>query len=69
MKNRPSTTVRARTGSHDGVVPTTDEVQVCVPAARDWLDVEAGATAATSGAMAGLASICASLEVSVVAVP
>ena len=69
MKKRPSVTVRARTDSHVGVVPTTDEVQVCDPAASAWFDVEAGATAATSGAMVGLASICASPMVRVVAEP
>ena len=35
VKNRPSATVRARTGSQSGVVPTTFVVQLVLPLTSD----------------------------------
>ena len=48
--NRPWVTVRPRTVSHFGVVPTTVDVQVFEPANRFSGDATVGATAWTSGA-------------------
>ena len=69
VKNRPSATVRARTPSHDGVVPTTLVVQLVLPLTRDASVVETGATAAISGAVAWSDNATASRVVSVEAEP
>ena len=69
VKNRPSATVRARTPSHDGVVPTTLVVQLVLPLTSDASVVETGATAAMSGAVVWSANATASRVVSVEAEP
>src|ERR1700679_3430496 len=48
--NRPWVTLRLRTVSHDGVVPTTVDVQLLEPAVRVSEDESTGATALMSGA-------------------
>src|SRR5450759_5676559 len=69
VRNVPLDMVRALTDSQDGVVPTTDVVQLLDPATRDCeLDV-VGATAAMSGATTGEARAWASAWVSVEADP
>src|ERR1700690_1653426 len=50
VRNRPEETVRARTPSHAGVVPTTEVVQLEFPATSVADDDVVGATAAMSGA-------------------
>src|SRR5580765_8069998 len=51
VKNRPSLTVRARTGNQLGVVPTTLVVQLVLPLTSEVCELETGATAAISGAV------------------
>src|SRR5450759_4063055 len=69
VRNAPLDMVRALTDSQDGVVPTTDVVQLLDPATRDCeLDV-VGASAAMSGATTGEARAWASAWVSVEADP
>src|SRR5665811_623940 len=69
VRNAPLDMVRARTDSQDGVVPTTEVVQLLEPATSDCeLDV-VGATAAMSGTTTGEARACASAWVSVEADP
>ena len=50
VRKRPVASVRARTGSQSGVVPTTAVVQFVGPTVRDWDELDTGATAAMSGA-------------------
>src|SRR5664280_1056492 len=69
VRNVPADMVRARTDNQEGVVPTTDVVQLLAPATRDCeLDV-LGATAAMSGAPTAEANAAASAWVSVEADP
>src|SRR5450631_3102612 len=69
VRNVPADRVRARTDIQEGVVPTTEVVQLLDPATRDCeLDV-LGATAAMSGATTGEARAAASAWVSVEADP
>src|ERR1019366_7351346 len=69
VRNVPADMVRARTDNQEGVVPTTDVVQLLAPATRDCeLDV-LGATAAMSGATTAEANAAASAWVSVEADP
>src|SRR5450759_2982102 len=69
VRNVPADMVLARTDIQDGVVPTTEVVQLLDPATRDCeLDV-LGATAAMSGATTGEARAAASAWVSVEADP
>src|SRR5882757_1355076 len=69
VMNRPSVSVRLRTGNQDGLVPYTGEVQVLLPAVRVCDPPATAATAPTSGATSLDASVVASLVVSVVADP
>ena len=69
VKKRPEDSVRARTLSQSGVVPTTELVQVVEPTVRTWEPVLTGATLPMSGATAGSAKALASAIVRVVAVP
>jgi len=71
VKNRPSVTLRARTASQSGTVPTTSEVQVDSVDCSGARVVATGATATTSGTTDGSASTAASAGVSedVVAAP
>src|SRR5665811_1162806 len=64
VRNAPVDMVRARTDSQDGVVPTTEVVQLLDPATRDCeLDV-VGATAAMSGATTGDARALSLIHIS-----
>src|SRR3954469_13887326 len=65
----PDDSARARTSPQAGVVPTTLVVQLVLPAASDSLAVDAGATAAMSGATVRLPRASASATVSVEDVP
>jgi hypothetical protein len=69
VKNRPEASVRERTSFQFGVVPTTLEVQLVVPAVSAVVVVLAGATRATSGATVRSAIAWASARVSVEAEP
>jgi len=69
VRKRPSDSVRARTSSHDGPVPTTEVVQLVEPAVSDSEVDLIGATAAMSGAATVEARASASSVVSVDAVP
>ena len=69
VKNVPADMVRARTDNQDGVVPTTEVVQLLAPATTDSELEVLGATAAMSGATTGEARACASAWVSVEADP
>src|SRR5438105_14827854 len=69
VKKRPDDNVRARTVSHDAVVPVIDVVQFVLPFVNACELLRVGATARMSGAAILDASAVASLMVSVEAEP
>ncbi len=68
-RKRPWVTDRSRTVAHDGVVPTTVDVQLAEPATSVADDCTIGATAAMSGATTFDDRAVASASVNVDAVP